>query len=408
MSWLTLLFSSPLFHQGLAPAVPHMSGVPVRYAATALTIPQVVQANAFNQVASTAQGAAQSSATLSCLQHFFQQQPPVLLKSSLKQHGYPLCNEGFAVYYSGVSKTPLWVAEWLSPQKLAQKVKREDAFQADQRVLAQHRAELEDYRGSGFDRGHMAASGNMGTRLSQNQSFALSNIVPQNRDNNQLLWRDLEEATRAIVTKQKTNVYVLTGSLYEGNKLQRIGQGVLVPTSLYKVLYVPETGVISAYVAPNDASQQVSIMSVCALEQRLGINLLPQMPVQQKRAFYALPLSAKQVKARSAIQQLSSDLQAQCNNAAPPLQQQAREVFNQNIANSSSDIAQDRSQDRSQHHADQSNTAGQQTNPEHEPQQTQNLPNESEAADLNQLKEQWMVALLDWFWQLLRQWILKS
>ena len=57
--------------------------------------------------------------------------------------------------YSGVSKTPLWVAEALTPQRLSQKIPREDSFHEENNVATEHRATLSDYRGSGYDRGHM-------------------------------------------------------------------------------------------------------------------------------------------------------------------------------------------------------------------------------------------------------------
>lgn len=63
--------------------------------------------------------------------------------------------------YSGVSKTPLWVAEYLNPQRLSTKIKREDNFHEESRVAERHRALLSDYRGSGYDRGHMAPNGDM-------------------------------------------------------------------------------------------------------------------------------------------------------------------------------------------------------------------------------------------------------
>lgn len=70
------------------------------------------------------------------------------------------------------------------------------------RVFLKSIALLSDYRGSGYDRGHMAPNGDMPNKESQSDSFSLSNMVPQAPKNNQEVWRKLEEATRAIVTKQ--------------------------------------------------------------------------------------------------------------------------------------------------------------------------------------------------------------
>ena len=114
-----------------------------------------------------------------CLNQFYREQPPVLIKESLKKNSYPLCFNGFNVMYSGVSKTPLWTAEYLSPQRLSQKIKREDNFHEEPRVNATHRALLSDYRGSGYDRGHMSPNADMPNKESQFDSFSLANMVPQ-------------------------------------------------------------------------------------------------------------------------------------------------------------------------------------------------------------------------------------
>ena len=97
------------------------------------------------------------------------------------------------------------------------------------------------------------------------------------------------------MTKQKQDVYVITGR-YLQEKLKTIGNGVIVPTAVYKAVYMPKTGAIGAYYAPNDNSLKVRIVSVCYLEEQLGINLFPQLTEEQKRNTYRLPLTAKAVK----------------------------------------------------------------------------------------------------------------
>ena len=61
------------------------------------------------------------SSNSACLEQFYREIPPYLLKESLSKHSYALCFNGFNVMYSGISKTPLWVAEALTPQRLSQK-----------------------------------------------------------------------------------------------------------------------------------------------------------------------------------------------------------------------------------------------------------------------------------------------
>ncbi|HCL60780.1 MAG TPA: endonuclease [Acinetobacter sp.] len=258
-----------------------------------------------------------STSNSSCLEQFYRDIPPYLMKDSLKKDSYSLCFNGFNVGYSGVSKTPLWVAEALTPKRLSQKIPREDNFHEETRLNAAHRATLADYRGSGYDRGHMAPNADMPNKAAQSDSFSLANMVPQAPKNNQQVWRELEEATRAIVTKQKQDVYVITGPVFAAKKLKTIGKGVIVPTAVYKAIYMPKTGAIGAYYAPNDNSLKVRIVSVCYLEEQLGINLFPQLTEEQKRNTYHLPLTANAVKANQKIAYSNWDAESQCAEDVP-------------------------------------------------------------------------------------------
>ncbi|WP_374665231.1 DNA/RNA non-specific endonuclease [Acinetobacter sp.] len=271
--------------------------------------------------------AAASPSNSACLDQFYRDVPPYLMKDSLNKHSYPLCFNGFNVMYSGVSKTPLWVAEALTPSRLSQKIPREDSFHEESRVDAAHRALLSDYRASGYDRGHMAPNADMPTKDAQFDSFSLANMVPQAPKNNQQVWRELEEATRAVVTRQKQDVYVVSGPVFAAKKLKTIGKGVIVPTATYKAVYLPKTGAIGAYYAPNDNSLQVKVVSVCYLEEQLGINLFPQLTEEQKRNTYKLPLKATAVKAAKPIEYSHWDAESQCaedvdNSALQAMQKQ--------------------------------------------------------------------------------------
>ena len=260
-----------------------------------------------------------------CLKQFYRDVPPILNRESLKKDSYALCFNGFNVMYSGVSKTPLWSAEYLTPERLSIKIKREDNFHEETRVQQAHRALLTDYRGSGYDRGHMAPNGDMSSGGAQYDSFSLVNMVPQSPKNNQEVWRKLEEAVRAIVTKQHRDAYVVTGPVFEGKRLKTIGQGVIVPTAVYKAVYLPKQGISGAYYAPNNDSQQVKVVSICYLEEKLGINLFPQLTEQQKRNIYQLPLSAAQVKASQDIKYMRWDAESQCAEEANTASIQAQQ-----------------------------------------------------------------------------------
>ena len=72
-----------------------------------------------------------------------------------------LCNDGFAVTASAVTRGALWSAERLTRASVeaARRIPRENRFHLDARPPPDGRAELANHRNSGFDCGHMTLSG---------------------------------------------------------------------------------------------------------------------------------------------------------------------------------------------------------------------------------------------------------
>lgn len=231
-----------------------------------------------------------------CTQVFVGRVAPLVNNSKANKDTYPICFTGFAVKYSGVSKTGLFSAEYVTYESLqkARLLSREDTFHEESRIPEKHRALLDDYRGSGYDRGHLAPNGNRYSRVDQYESFSLANIIPQAPKNNQEQWRNIEEATRTIVTKSKQPVYTVTGPLYLDKKVKKIGKnGVLIPTHIYKVVYYPTLNVASAYVSVNDNVARTETTSIMQLQKYSGITFFPAINnVNMLNQRFDLPLSA--------------------------------------------------------------------------------------------------------------------
>ncbi len=228
--------------------------------------------------------------TTGCDKHFFQKTPPEFTRKALQASTVGLCFDAFSVMHSGVSKTPLWSAEHLTRDSLqaAREVPREDSFHAEEALPPKHGAELADYARSGFDRGHMAPAADMPTRQAQHESFSLANVVPQNRRNNQQLWAAIEGATRHL-TNQRGELYVVTGPIFEGDRIERINNRVFVPTHVFKAVVDPTSKEAAAWLAPNDDSGEYQVISIAELEKKTGINLFPKLPDTAKQKAMALP-----------------------------------------------------------------------------------------------------------------------
>lgn len=228
-----------------------------------------------------------------CPENYWQGQLPVINKPAMQQKIRPLCFHGFAVMHSGVTRTSLWAAHHLTATEISQarELDRQDSFRAEKRIPASERAELSDYRGSGYDRGHLVPNGDMASRDQQSDSFSLANMMPQSPNNNRVVWNHLEQALRGLVL-QEQEAYVVTGGAFIGQRLARIGEnGVLVPSDTFKAVYFPKRNAASVYWAPNDDSGRVEVISVAALDQRLGIEVFPSLSSSVRQQKIDLPLN---------------------------------------------------------------------------------------------------------------------
>jgi endonuclease G len=228
-----------------------------------------------------------------CSQSFYGSIYPEFTNPKLSNKTQALCMDGFAVMYSGVSRTPLWSAEYLDRKRLqqAKEIDREDSFHEESRLPTSARASLSDYSGSGYDRGHLAPNADMANRSQQYDSFSLANIAPQSPRNNRYIWRNIESATRYL-TQQYGEVYTITGVAFTGKKTKQLADRVLVPSHFFKAVYIPAINQAGVYYTPNDESERIEIISVDELATEIGIDVLPVLDAKTKAQAFELPLKA--------------------------------------------------------------------------------------------------------------------
>ena len=236
---------------------------------------------------------AQADDLSQCSQSFYGGVYPEFSNKKLSNNTQALCMDGFAVMYSGVSRTPLWSAEHLNRKRLqqAKQIDREDSFHEESRLPQSMRAKLSDYSGSGYDRGHLAPNGDMANRSQQYDSFSLANIAPQSPRNNRYIWRNIESATRYL-TQQYGEVYTITGVAFTDKKAKQLAGRVLVPSHFFKAVYIPASNQAGVYYAPNDESERIEIISIDELTTKIGIDVLPVLDAKTKAQALNLPLKA--------------------------------------------------------------------------------------------------------------------
>lgn len=229
-------------------------------------------------------------AETACPEHFSNGMAPEFTNNRLSGKTVEICYSQFAVMHSGITYGPLWAAEHLTADRVlrAKQLDRKNTFHADPNIPEDQRAELNDYKGSGFDRGHMAPNKDFDNPKAQNECFSLANMIPQNPNNNQNLWEGIESAIRTY-TLQEKELYIVTGPLFLGDKLQRLNGKILIPTQVFKAIYNPSTRRAGAYLANNAEGMDYKTVSIAELNNLTGFDVFPGLSDDVKRAGMILP-----------------------------------------------------------------------------------------------------------------------
>lgn len=171
----------------------------------------------------------------------------------------------------------MFVAQRLSRASVANAdEKRTDKFFADARLPRAERAELGDYKGSGYSRGHMAPAGDMPTPAAMAQSFSLANMVPQNPRQNSGPWAKIEKDTRHYVARSKGDVFIITGPFFGPGSTSVGANKVRVPTHIFKLVYDATTQKAWAHWQQSaDYARAGPPISYDELSRRIGMELLP-------------------------------------------------------------------------------------------------------------------------------------
>lgn len=196
---------------------------------------------------------------------------PPALPAKMAEGLNTICYEEYTIGYSAKTRTPLWSAEHLTAQRLnaGKNVARANTFHEEESISPDARAYLKDYARSGYDRGHMSPSRDFSTAHSQNESFSLANMVPQDPKNNRHLWEGIESGTRNFTLKNG-EVYVITGPLFRGKTLQFLKNRVAIPTHLFKLVYDPVHKVGGVFLVENTNTTEIQWKSISEFEQISG------------------------------------------------------------------------------------------------------------------------------------------
>lgn len=191
--------------------------------------------------------------------------------------------KGYTASYNHLTLVPNWVAWELTKKEATCFNEYTAAFQSDSEVLSP-KANPDDYRGSGWDKGHLAPVRDMRwDECAIKDAYLMTNICPQDHKLNAGAWRKIEVLTHRIVYHYG-NVYVVCGPIFEYNGtdlIRKIGKNeVHVPDAFFKAIAVKKRGkyLTAAFVLENEAlngSPLTYAITVDSLEAVIGRDLFP-------------------------------------------------------------------------------------------------------------------------------------
>ena len=199
---------------------------------------------------------------------------------------YIINREGYAVGYDLEYKQPRWVSYCLTREEAsAETANREGhTFRVDS-LLPIETVTLDDYRYSGYDRGHLACAGDM--RLSQTymaDSFFLSNVSPMNPSFNRGIWAILEKQVRGWAI-EKEAIHIVTGPVFTVDvALPTIGENqITIPSAFYKVVYSekPKQRAIGFLFPHEPLKENLPYEFACAVdavEEQTGLDFFSELP----------------------------------------------------------------------------------------------------------------------------------
>ncbi len=164
-----------------------------------------------------------------------------------------IVKEEYILSYNCSKGIANWVS-WTTKEEDLGDLSRSDDFREDNSLPKKcYKVDENDYRGTGYDRGHLMPSGDRTkSKTANSSSFLMVNMLPQHPSNNREIWRELEIYSRKLVNQGFT-LYTFAGG---NGELKRINKGkISVPKYTWKVILVenPNTGEVKtiAVIMPN-------------------------------------------------------------------------------------------------------------------------------------------------------------
>lgn len=191
----------------------------------------------------------------------------------------------YSLQYNEANEQPEWVAYFLTQNRLNGGFERQDDFRIDPDITSGS-AQLDDYRSTGYDRGHMAPAGDFTwSQTAMSESFFLSNMSPQVHAFNAGIWEELESQVRTWANVSGDTLFITVGPILRSG-LPTIGtrNKLTVPEYYYKALLRKTSAgydAIAFLMKHENSSLPLSsfAITVDSLEKVTNINFFSKLPL---------------------------------------------------------------------------------------------------------------------------------
>jgi endonuclease G len=190
-----------------------------------------------------------------------------------------LRRDGYRLGFNPETRSAAWVCYIVSKRSIGVNLERGERFYPDLDIPLPYRVKPEDFTNSGFDKGHLAPSAAIDfSRRSNDQTFAMSNIVLQHPKLNRQAWGRLEELIREWTTS-KGALAVACGPLY--GKRPKMVNDIPVPNSFYNIIYSLKHKKCIGFIFPNEPVSAADLwryaMPASQLEKETGYKFLSRL-----------------------------------------------------------------------------------------------------------------------------------
>ena len=197
-----------------------------------------------------------------------------------------ITHTGYSFVYNEEHEQASWIGYELTKEETNKLFERTNKFLVDPKVKT-GTANDKDYKGSGYDRGHLAPASDMGySATSMAESFYFSNMSPQLPGFNRGIWKRLEELVRTWAV-ENNNIYIVTGGVLTSGLPTIGGNKVSVPKYYYKVIldYTAPSIKGICFILPNGSSGdplENYAVTIDSVEKLTGIDFYPNLPDDQE------------------------------------------------------------------------------------------------------------------------------